>query len=269
MLSAIRTVITEVVANLKRTWRLARYEKRAKNSQSLLGNLWEILNPLLNILVYWFVFSVGLRTSAGTDVNYPYAVWLICGIIPWLTISGAMTQSSSSITSASGLIKTCNIPLSMYPLKCVVHGLISHLFSLVVLAAVIIIAGIPLTWHVLEIVYYTLAMLLFLLGFALVASTISVFFNDLQKLLPPILRLLMYASSVVLNINQYSPDLQFIMRLNPMVHLVEGIRFSLLDGKGLMTHPESFISFWVATVVLFALGCWMHVRTREQFIDVL
>lgn len=269
MFSSIRTVVTEISANLKRTWRLACYEKRAKNSQSLLGSLWEILNPLLNILVYWFVFSVGLKTSAGEGVQYPYAVWLVCGVIPWLTISSTMTHSASSFTSAAGMIKTCNIPLSVYPLRSVLHGLISHLFSMVVLAGVVIVAGVPLTWHVLEMVYYTLAMLIFLMSFGLVASTITVYFNDLQKLLPPVLRLLMYGSSVVLNINRYSPDLQFIMRLNPMVHLIEGIRFSLLDGKGLMTHPHSFISFWVVTVVLFAVGSWMHVRTRENYIDML
>ena len=269
MYMAMKTVLSEVAANLKRVWRLTLYEKRAKNSELMLGNLWEILNPLLNILVYWFVFAVGLRNKIDYGANYPYVVWLISGLVPWLTISATMTHSASCMVSAASLIKSCNIPLSIFPLKSVMHGMINHLFTMLILFAMVIIFRIPLTLHIFEIIYYTGAMLVFLFSFALVTSSVNVFFSDLQKLLPAILRLLMYASSVVINIANFPENIQFFLRLNPLVHLVEGIRFCLLDGKGVFTHAESFVSFWVITLAMFAAGCLLHVRLRDRFIDVL
>lgn len=258
-----------MASNTRRVWRLTIYEKKAKNSESKLGNVWELLNPLLNIFVYWFVFSVGLRSNVAHGTDYPYAVWLICGLMPWLTISSTMTQSTSAITAASGLIKSCNIPLSIFPLKSVMHGMVNYLFTLLVIAAVVLFSGVSLTWYAVEGIYYTIAMLVFLVGFALVSSAINVFFNDLQKLLPAFLRLLMYGSSVVINIQNFPANIQFLLRMNPLVHLVEGFRFCLLDGKGIFTHPISFVSFWVVTLLLLAVGCALHMRLRDRFVDML
>ena len=268
-MNPIKTVLTETCENIKRTWRLTLYEKRAKNSESKLGSLWEILNPVMNILVYWFVFSVGLKSSVSDDAAYPYAVWLICGIVVWLTINATMTQSVSCLVSAASLIRSCNIPLSIFPLKSVMHGAVNHFSSIAILVVMLLFCRIPLTWHVLEIVYYTGAMLIFLYSFALLFSAVNVFFNDLQKLLPAVLRLLMYASSVVIDIGNFPQNVQYVLRLNPLVHLIEGFRFCLLDGKGIFTHPESFISFWCVTLLLFVMGCQMHVSQRDRFIDVL
>ena len=263
------TVFAEVYENTVRVWRLTLYEKRAKNSESKIGNLWEILNPILNILVYWFVFSVGLRTSAPHNAAYPYVTWLVCGLMPWMTISNAMSQSTICYLSAPSIITTCNVPLSLFPLKNVMHAMINHLFTLAVMLLMVFLYGIAPTWYMLEIVYYTAAMALFLFGFALVTSTISVFFNDIQKLLPPTLRLLMYASCVVLDISAFPAEVQQILRLNPLVHLVEGFRICMLDGKGILTVPESFCSFWIVTIGLLVAGSVMHVRLRERFIDAL
>lgn len=269
MISSVQTILNEVVSNFERVWRLTLYEKSAKNNRSLLGNVWEVLNPVLNILVYWFVFSVGLRTQIASKASYPYAVWLMTGLIPWLTISNTMTQSSVSIVSSEALMRASNVPLSLFPMKAVMHGLVNHGINLAVLAVVLLLYQIQINWHIVEILYYSAAMILFLFGFALISSTITVYFNDLQKLLPPALRLLMYASSVVVDINHFPPAVQMVLRLNPLTHLVEGIRACMLDGTGILTHPESFASFWAITIMMLLLGCWLHVRYREEFVDRL
>lgn len=267
MASSVRTVLGEVTANFGRVWRLTLYEKSAKNKRSLLGNLWEILNPLLNIVVYWFVFSVGLRTQVAGGASYPYVVWLITGLVPWLTISSTMSQSSISIISSETLMRASNVPLSIFPMKAVMHGLVNHGINLVVMLTVLLLYRVPITWHIVEVIYYSAAMLLFLFGFALISSMVTVYFNDLQKLLPPTLRLLMYASGVVVDINHFPDEIQALLRLNPLAHLIEGIRACMLDGKGILTHPESFASFWIVTLLMFLLGCWLHIRYREEFVD--
>ncbi len=265
----LRTLFHEIMRNLPRVWRLTLYEKRAKNSESKLGNLWELLNPILNILVYWFVFSVGLRTRAPHQAEYPYVTWLVCGLIPWMTISSAMSQATACYLSAPAIITTCNVPLSLFPLKNVMHAMLNHFFSMVVVFALVLLCGVAPTWYMLETIYYTAAMALFLFGFALVVSTISVFFNDIQKLLPPTLRLLMYASSVVLDISAFPEGVQQVLKMNPLVHLIEGFRFCMLDGKGILANPESFYSFWIITIILLLIGGMLHMRLRDSFIDAL
>ena len=110
------TVWKELLANRERIFRLARYEQRAKNSGTILGRLWEFLTPVLQICVYWFVFSVGLRMKT-VQGDTPYAVWMMTGMIPWFCLSGAMLSSATAITSASNVIRNLNIPMTIIPAK--------------------------------------------------------------------------------------------------------------------------------------------------------
>lgn len=158
--------------NAERIIRLARYERKAKNNGTILGQVWDFLTPLLQIAVYWFVFSIGLRINRMKG-GIPYSIWMTCGIIPWFCISGTMTRSSGVLSSASKVIKNVNIPLTVIPARCVVTNLMDQLWMLVLLFASILFSGIAPTWHMLEIVYYFACMVIFLLAFTLFSSAIG------------------------------------------------------------------------------------------------
>ena len=82
MIHAVGTALGEIIQNLRRTVRLTLYENRSRRSGMLLGRWWDLLSPLLQILIYWFVFSVGLGTQEKN--GFPYHLWLMCGMMPWL-----------------------------------------------------------------------------------------------------------------------------------------------------------------------------------------
>ena len=113
------------------------------------------------------------------------------------------------------------------------------------------------------------ALAVLLIGAALLTSSLTAVFRDFGELLQPLMRLLFYVSSVVWAIDGLSPGLQRVMRLNPLVYIIEGYRKCLLYGEGFWSSPGQGAYFWLAALALLAAGCTLHMRLRNRFIDQL
>lgn len=262
------TVWKELLANRERIFRLARYEQRAKNSGTILGRLWDFLTPVLQICVYWFVFSVGMnmRTVEG---DTPYAVWMMTGMIPWFCLSGAMQSSANAITSSHMVIKNLHIPMTIIPAKGIVLHLMEHLWTMAFLIFVLLVSGVQVTAYWLQTVYFFLCMVVFLMAFSLASSAIGAVIKDFPRILSPLIRLLFYVSSVILSLEGMSPRMQTLLKINPLTYIIMGYRNSLLYGVGFWEMHWHSLCFWVVTIVLMFIGCTLHVRTRERFVDLL
>lgn len=260
-------VLKEITANMKRVLRLALYENKAKVGGMVFNKLWNVLNPLLQILVYWFVFGVGLKAQTVGDV--PYVIWLTIGLLPWMSISQAMTTSSNSIFHDATIVKNISFPLSIIPMKSVIGAWVEHFYSLLVIFAVLLVGQVQLTWFCLEVVYYYIAGFCFLTAFSLFTSSITVVFKDFQRFLQPIIRLLFYVSNVVWSPSQASEKWANILKLNPLSYLIDGYRNCLIYGNGISVNASQAIYFWVFTLVLFVLGAMLHVKLRDGFIDMI
>ena len=226
-----------------------------------------LLSPLLQILIYWFVFSVGLGTQEKN--GFPYHLWLMCGMMPWLALNSAILGASASIQQAASIIRNVRIPLSIIPMKAVVRAYYEHLWTMAILLIALLLGGVPVTWHYLELAYYLAASWVLLIGAALLTSSLTAVFRDFGELLQPLMRLLFYVSSVVWAIDGLSPGLQRVMRLNPLVYIIEGYRKCLLYGEGFWLSPGQGAYFWLAALALLAAGCTLHMRLRNRFIDQL
>lgn len=262
------TVWKELLANRERIFRLARYEQRAKNSGTILGRLWEFLTPVLQICVYWFVFSVGLRMKT-VQGDTPYAVWMMTGMIPWFCLSGAMLSSATAITSASNVIRNLNIPMTIIPAKSIVMHLMEHMWTLGFLLFVLIVSGIQVTLYWLQILYFFFCMVIFMVAFSLFSSSVGTAVKDFGRILSPLIRLLFYLSSVIMSLDGMSPFLQKLLKINPITYIVMGYRNSLLYQVGVWEMGWHSLCFWLVTLVLMFLGCTLHMRTRERFVDML
>lgn len=267
MIHAVCTALGEIIRNLRRTVRLTLYENRSRRAGMLLGRWWDLLSPLLQILIYWFVFSVGLGTQEKN--GFPYHLWLMCGMMPWLALNSAILGASASIQQAASIIRNVRIPLSIIPMKAVVRAYYEHLWTMAILLIALLLGGVPVTWHYLELAYYLAASWVLLIGAALLTSSLTAVFRDFGELLQPLMRLLFYVSSVVWAIDGLSPGLQRVMRLNPLVYIIEGYRKCLLYGEGFWSSPGQGAYFWLAALALLAAGCTLHMRLRNRFIDQL
>lgn len=206
--------------------------------------------------------------NAGKN-GFPYHLWLMCGMMPWLALNSAILGASASIQQAASIIRNVRIPLSIIPMKAVVRAYYEHLWTMAILLIALLLGGVPVTWHYLELTYYLAASWVLLIGAALLTSSLTAVFRDFGELLQPLMRLLFYVSSVVWAIDGLSPGLQRVMRLNPLVYIIEGYRKCLLYGEGFWSSPGQGAYFWLAALALLAAGCTLHMRLRNRFIDQL
>ncbi len=266
-MQAMKTVLTEIFAHLPRTIRLALYENRSRRSQMLLGRVWDFLNPLFQILIYWFVFSVGLKTE--TRNGFPYALWLMCGMMPWMAMNASCVNAANAIQMNAAVLKNVCIPVSIMPMKAIVRAYYEHLWTMGILIITLLLCGVRPTVHWLGLLYCLIASWAFLTGFSLITSSLNAVYRDFYEFLNPIMRLLFYISSVVWPLESLPADLQIIMFLNPFAYIVEGYRKCLLYGESLFTAWPQGVYFWGLTGLLLLLGSMLHLRLRRRFIDQL
>ncbi len=266
-MSAMATVLREIRMHLPRTIRLALYENRSRRSQMLLGRIWDFLNPLFQILIYWFVFSVGLKTE--TRDGFPYSLWLMCGMMPWLAMNGSCVGAANAIQANAPVLKNVCIPVTIMPMKAIVRAYYEHLWTMGILIITLLFSGVRPTLHWLELLYYLIASWMFLTGFSLITSSLNAVYRDFYEFLNPIMRLLFYISSVVWPLESLPPNLQAVMFLNPFAYIVEGYRKCLLYGESALTAWPQGLYFWGVTFALLLLGSMLHMRLRRRFIDQL
>lgn len=268
MFNDIKTVVLENLKNSKRLFRLAVYELKNQNGDTMFGILWNFLNPVLQIFVYWFVFAIGLK-SGKDQGGYPYIIWMIVGIIPWFYISGTMNSSATSIHSFSGVLKRMNIPMAIVPIKSVLAAFISHIMALGVVFVVILMFGYNINLLFYQVLYFMLCSFCLLSAYALFSSAITVLFKDFQRIMTSVIRLIFYMSPVLWSHDRLSEELQIILKINPFAYIIDGYRNSILYGQSIASNWQQGCYFWIFTIILFVLGCRIHMRFRKKFIDLL
>ena len=135
--------------------------------------------------------------------------------------------------------------------------------------AIILFGGYGVNIHAIEVVYYLLCSIAFLTGYALTVSAITVVFKDFSKLMSSVIRLLFYVTPVVWSFDRLPERIAWILRLNPLAYIIEGYRNSILYGVSLLENWQYMCYFWAVTLILFVLGCNVHMKFRKQFIDLI
>lgn len=268
MIRDIKSVTTEIIKNSRRMWRLAKYEQKATNKNTVLGFLWNFLNPAIQIFIYWFVFAVGLN-SAQPKGGYSHIVWMICGIIPWFYISSLLTSTTTSICGYSGILKRMSFPMAIVPVKTVLSGFLSHIYSMIIVIFICILGGAKLHINNLYLVYFMIATIVFLVAYAMLFSAITVLVRDVQKLISSLTRLLFYISPVVWVQDNLPLNIRYILRLNPIDYLINGYRNSILYPENIDIINYQTLWFWFLTITLFAVGCKVHMKLKKEFFDLI
>jgi teichoic acid transport system permease protein len=232
-------------------------ELRARHQDTLLGQLWHLINPLLLTAVYWLVF--GQFADRGGSA---YLAFLVAGIIPYQFTQKAVTQGARLIHANRNLIQSVHFPRGILPLSAVLGEFIAHLTALVVMLGVIVLTGSPLTWWWLLIVPITLVQVVFNLGLAFFASRMTFHFRDIENILPYILRLLFYMSGIIFSVEQMAGDrawLRDVLHANPINGLVRLVRMATMDGT---TDASVWLLVLGWTAGLFVLG-FIFFRAAE------
>lgn len=273
MKSAIK-VIKEQVENFYLIRRLSLFELKSQNKNNYLGMLWEILNPLIQILIYWFVFST-LRARAPIEMGetvIPFFSWLMAAFFLWIFFYQATIQGSKSIYTRIRILSKMNFPMSVIPSFVIFSQFYVHIAMLVLTMIILQFMGFTISIYYLQLIYFIFAALCLLLAISLITSTLSTIIRDFHMLLNSVLRMLLYLSGVLwpLSLLEDFPDLVSIMKLNPLYYLIEGYRSAFFGLEWyFITHWGYTLYFWGLVMFLLIIGASLHVRFRKHFIDYL
>lgn len=236
-------------------WLLTTRDLRVRYSTSFLGYLWSILDPLVMAGIYWFVFTQVFDRGVGHE---PYIVFLLCGLLPWMWFTGAVSDSTVAFTREAKLVRSTTIPRTIWVARLVLSKGIEFVASIPVLAAFAIVYGAVLHW---EAVYFLLGIVIqaaLIFGIGLIVAPLVVFFRDLERAVRLALRFVFYASPIIYGLKDLPEGLQPLGAFNPMSGIISLYRAAFF--------PEQLDWFAVAvsaamSAVLLVLGFLVFRRT--------
>jgi homopolymeric O-antigen transport system permease protein len=237
-------------------------ELRIRYQRSVLGIGWSLLNPLLQLLVFSFVFRWIVPVNVA---NFP--VFLFIGILVWNWFQACIQFGSSVITDNPSLIRQPGFPTMILPVVTVASQLVNFLLSLPILFGVLLWSGVPLTPWVLFLPVIIALQFLVILAILYLTAAVHVSFRDTQYLLGIALLLGFYLSPVFYDARAVPQAFAAVYRLNPLVSLLDAYRAVLLRGEA----PDLRLLAMVGVVAsaLLAASYRFFARASHHFVEEL
>ncbi|KTC95679.1 polysaccharide ABC transporter, permease protein [Legionella erythra] len=196
---------------------------------SALGGIWAILNPIIMLSIFTFIFGFVYRARLpGATTTLSYVVWLISGYGPWLAISEGLLNSANSIVSNTGIVKNMAFKTEILPISSVLISIIPLLVSLVFLTLIMIADHNRPSWEALMVIPVIAIMYFFMFGLGFFLSAVTVFLRDLAIVLPNILMMILFVSPIFYTVESMPRPIQIASEFNPFYILTEGFRQPLV-----------------------------------------
>lgn len=264
----------DIYRNRKLISNLSRNDFKTRYAGSYLGIFWAFVQPVVTILVYWFVFEKGLKAGGATLASgqtVPFVLFLVSGIVPWFFFSDALNGGTGAMVGYSFLVKKVVFQISILPIVKVMAALYVHLFFVVFALCLFAGYGYMPDLYTLQIVYYTFALLIFVLGLCYLTCSIVVFFKDLSEIINIILQIGVWITPVMWNLDStiHSPALKLVFELNPLYYIVSGYRDALINKVWFWEHPGLTIYYWIVTFAVGGVGMLVFRKLKVHFADVL
>ncbi|MDO4476188.1 MAG: ABC transporter permease [Lachnospiraceae bacterium] len=255
-------------ADLTLIRRLARNDFKTKYAGSYLGIIWAFVQPIVTILVYWFVFST-LRARGMRGV--PFVLWLMAGLVPWFYFSDGLNSGTNALIEYSYLVKKVVFKIDILPLVKLSSALYVHVFFTGVTVLLYAVMGYFPGISVIQIFYYSGSLFVLLLGLSYLTSAVVIFFRDLTQIINICLQVGVWMTPIMWNFEDLNIHgwLAWVFKLNPMYYIVEGYRDSLITGTPFWERPMLTAYYWIFTLLVFILGRRVFRRLRVHFADVL
>lgn len=265
---SVKTLFRELFQNRRLIMRLAINDFKTKYVGSYLGIMWAFIQPVITVLVYWFVFGVGLK-SGPVNGDFPFVLWLIAGLVPWFFFQDALSGGTGALMEYQYLVKKIVFKISMLPVVKLISALFVHLFFI---AFTIFLYGCYGYWPDLfdvQLLYYTLCNFVLSLGICYATCSIVIFFRDTTQIINVVLQVGVWMTPIMWNIQIIPERFRGLFNILPMNYIVSGFRDSLIDKVWFWETPYETIYFWFITAVLFGIGTMVFKRLKVHFADVL
>lgn len=242
-------------------WQMISREVKARYKQSVLGYFWVILNPLAQMLVMSFAFSIILRIPTNAASTIPYSIFLFVALLPWNLFASSLSSAAASLVSSGNLITKIYFPRTILVISTIFAKIIDFLFASTVLIIYMIIYHIPININILWIFPIFFIQQMFTIGLSLFFAAANLLYRDIQYLLSMILLLWMYITPVIFPADLVPEKYRFVFQLNPMAIIINAYRQVILGGG-----IPKYSSLIIATVVsfIFLLIGLKYFKSREK-----
>ncbi|MCL4378569.1 MAG: ABC transporter permease [Actinobacteria bacterium] len=245
---------------------LTKKELKVKYRGSVLGFFWSLLNPVLMMLVYSFVFSIIMRQGVKD-----YAIFLVSALLPFNFLSNSINYGAGSIINNSNLVKKIYFPKEIIPLSIVFSNLINFLLELVVLFIILIIFRYPFYRFIYFLPLIIFIQIFLVAGFALLVSSLNVFFRDLQHLISIIMMVWFFGTPIIYQLSLVPERFKFIMQINPMAVFATFYRdifYFVKYPENLYMPPISIILICLGvTFFFFFIGYFIFKKLEPRFAE--
>jgi lipopolysaccharide transport system permease protein len=244
-------------------------ELKARYRGSVLGFLWSLANPLLLLAIYTFVFSVIFRPRVpGIE---PYALFVVCGLFPWIWLATSTLEGSMSLVVNSGLIRKAVFPAELLPMVSVLANGTHLLLALPILVAGLAtgrllhypVGGVPGLW----LPAVLLLQLPMVAGLAVGASALTVYFKDVRDLLANLFNLLFFVTPILYSLQSLAgrPLFWWLVRLNPFTPFT--LAYQQILFFGLSPTPALWVQMAVVSLAGWVIGAGIFERLRENLVE--
>jgi ABC-type polysaccharide/polyol phosphate export permease len=250
---------------------IANFVKRdlsARYKGSAMGIFWSVVQPLVMLVLYTYVFSAILKVRVGpgegTDI---FAIYLFCGLLPWNAFHEGVSRSATVILDNANLIKRTIFPAEILPVYVVASGLVNELIGLGILLGAVLLTAKTISPVLLLLPVVLLLQGTFTIGLAWIIAAINVFVRDVGQLLGMVLTLWLFLTPVFYPPSLVPPSMQWILFMNPMMWVVESYRSIIL--RGAMPSSTGLLALALCSSTTFVIGRLLFRRMQGAFADVI
>lgn len=240
----LATYVRELRRRRSYMWYVAVSELRSRQMSSTLGNLWHLLNPVLQVAIYWLIFGVFIDDVARGVDNY--ILFLAVGIFVFMDIQRATIAGSGALENNKGLVRSLHFPRALIPITAVLTEFLATLPSVFVIYATGLGTGADIRWTWLLLPLVLAVQFVFNIGAGLLAARAAAHVRDVQQILPFLFRLGLYLSGVIFAVDAFATPAQIrLFEINPIYCFIQIARWTILGG--------SLESAWLISVGLWTV----------------
>lgn len=239
-----------------------------KFSRSKLGNLWIIINPLVQVAIYALVLSNVLAAKLpGIDNHYAYAIYLMAGTLAWNLFTEVVNRCLGVFLEHGNLLKKIMFPRITLPAIVAGSALVNNLILGIAILVVFGILGHSLSWVALWLLPLTALVLAFAMGIGLVLGVLNVFIRDFGQIVPIALQVLFWFTPIVYPSNILPGWLKGYLAFNPLFPVVDAYHEVLVYSRA--PALDSLLGITISSLFLLTLGLFMFRRSNAEMVDAL
>ncbi|OFV96124.1 MAG: hypothetical protein A3H94_08055 [Acidobacteria bacterium RIFCSPLOWO2_02_FULL_60_20] len=245
---------------------MVRREMQGRYRGSMAGAWWTLIQPLLLMLTYYFVFGIILK-AGGERGTSAFVFYFICGTLPWLAFSEAVGRAPNIVRDNRSFVTRVVFPLEILPVNLTLMGLVTEGFALIIFLAALITLGPGAGWTALYLPAVLIPQLLFTAGLCWFLAALGVFLRDTAQIMTFLLTVWFFATPIVYYPDALPQRFLWLFQLNPMYAIVEAYRSILLEHAA--PHLSALAFLWLLSLGMFWLGHGWFYKVKKSFADLI